>query len=47
MKVVPEGEKVAVAFTLFHYDWEDLTGLPSQFVVPAPRSALLAAPPET
>jgi hypothetical protein len=42
LKVVPEGEKVALAFTLFHYNWEDLSGLPSQYVVQAPRSALLA-----
>jgi hypothetical protein len=42
LKVVPEGEKVALAVTLFHYKWEDVTDLPSQVVVQAPRSALLA-----
>jgi hypothetical protein len=42
LNVVPEGEKVALAVTLFHYNWEDVTGLPSQLVVQAPRSALLA-----
>jgi hypothetical protein len=40
--VVPENEKIALAVTLFHYNWEDLTDLPSQLVVQAPRGALLA-----
>lgn len=42
LNVVPENEKVALAVTLFHYNWEDLTDLPTQLVVQAPRSALLA-----
>jgi hypothetical protein len=42
LSVVPENEKVALAVTLFHYNWEDLTDLPAQIVVQAPRSALLA-----
>lgn len=42
LKVLPEGEKVALAVTLFHYNWEDVTDLPSQLVVQAPRSTLLA-----
>jgi hypothetical protein len=43
LDVVPEGEKVALAVTLFHYNWEDVTDLPSQLVVQAPRGALLAS----
>jgi hypothetical protein len=27
---------------LFHYNWEDVTDLPAQLVVQAPRSTLLA-----
>ena len=42
LNVVPETEKVALAVTLFHYNWEDLTDLPAQLVVQAPRKALLA-----
>jgi hypothetical protein len=42
LSVVPENEKVALAVTLFHYNWEDVTDLPSQVVVQAPRSTLLA-----
>lgn len=42
LNVVPEGEKVALAVTLFHYNWEDVTDLPSQLVVQAPHKALLA-----
>jgi hypothetical protein len=42
LTVVPENEKVALAVTLFHYGWEDMTGLPAQLVVQAPRKALLA-----
>jgi hypothetical protein len=42
LKVVPESENVALAVTLFHYNWEDVTNLPSQLVVQAPRSTLLA-----
>jgi hypothetical protein len=41
LNVVPEGEKVALAVTLFHYNWEDVTDLPAQLVVQAPRKALL------
>jgi hypothetical protein len=42
LNVVPENEKVALAVTLFHYNWEDVTDLPSQVVVQAPRGTLLA-----
>jgi hypothetical protein len=42
LKVVPESEKVALAVTLFHYNWEDVTDLPAQLVVQATRSTLLA-----
>ena len=34
------GEKVALAVSLFHFGWEDLTGLPRQLVAAANRSAL-------
>jgi hypothetical protein len=42
LNVVPESEKVALVVTFFHYNWEDLTGLPTQLVVQAPRGTLLA-----
>jgi multidrug efflux pump subunit AcrA (membrane-fusion protein) len=34
------GDKVALAVSLFHFNWEDLTGLPRQMVASAARSAL-------
>ena len=43
LNVVPENEKVALVVTLFHYNWEDLSDLPSQLVVQAPRSVLLSS----
>jgi hypothetical protein len=42
LNLVPENEKVALVVTLFHYNWEDLTGLPSQLVVQGPRGTLLS-----
>jgi hypothetical protein len=42
LDAIPESEKVALAVTLVHYNWEDQTDLPAQVVVQAPRSALLA-----
>jgi hypothetical protein len=37
---LPEGEKVALAVSLFHFAWEDLTGLPRQLVMAAARGVL-------
>jgi len=34
------GDKVALAVSLFHFNWEDLTGLPRQLVAAAARSVL-------
>ncbi len=34
------GEKIALAVSLFHFNWEDLTGLPRQLVAAAARSVL-------
>jgi hypothetical protein len=34
------GDKIALAVSLFHFNWEDLTGLPRQLVAAAARSAL-------
>jgi hypothetical protein len=33
-------ERVALAVSLFHFGWEDLTGLPNQLVMAAPRADL-------
>ncbi len=38
---LPANEQVAVAVTLFYYSWEDRSGLPSQILMQAPKSALL------
>ncbi len=38
---VPPGEKVAIVVTLFNYNWEDTSGLPSQIVMQAARQTLL------
>ena len=40
---LPEGEKVALAVSLFHFAWEDLTGLPRQLVMAAARAVLAEA----
>ena len=40
---LPDGEKVALAVSLFHFAWEDLTGLPRQLVMAAARSLLAEA----
>lgn len=39
---MPPDENVVIAVTLFHYYWEDWTGMPAQIVMQAPRSKLLA-----
>ena len=40
---LPQGEKVALAVSLFHFAWEDLTGLPRQLVMAAARNVLAEA----
>ncbi len=40
LTALPVGEKVALAVSLFHFAWEDLTQLPSQMVMAAVRSVL-------
>jgi hypothetical protein len=41
---LPPNEQVVVAVTLFYYSWEDRTGLPSQILMQAPKSALVGGP---
>lgn len=38
---VPCDEKVALIVSLLQYSWEDLSGLPAQMVMQAPRSVLV------
>lgn len=38
---VPPAEKIAIVVTLFNFNWEDTTGLPSQLVLQATRQTLL------
>ena len=40
---LPDGEKIALAVSLFHFAWEDLTGLPRQLVMAAARGVLAEA----
>ena len=39
---LPPSEQVVLAITLFHYSWEDYSGLPSQVVMQAERQKLLS-----
>ena len=39
---VPPSEHVVLAVSLFHYSWEDYSGLPSQIVMQAERQKLLS-----
>jgi hypothetical protein len=39
---LPPSEQVVLAVTLFHYSWEDYTGLPTQIVMQAERQKLLS-----
>jgi hypothetical protein len=39
---LPPSEQVVLAVTLFHYSWEDYSGLPSQIVMQAERQKLLS-----
>ena len=41
LEAIPPDEHVALVIALFHFTWEDTTGLPSQLVLQAPRSLLL------
>ena len=38
----PPSEQVVLAVSLFHYSWEDYSGLPSQIVMQAERQKLLS-----
>ena len=38
---IPGGERIAVGITLFYWQSEDRSGLPSQIVMQAPKSALV------
>ena len=40
---LPADEKLAIAVSLFHFAWEDLTELPKQMVMAAAKSALAQA----
>jgi hypothetical protein len=39
---LPPNEQVVLAVTLFHYSWEDTSGMPSQIVMQAERQKLLS-----
>ena len=39
---LPPNEQVVVAVTLFHYSWEDTSGMPAQIVMQAERQKLLS-----
>jgi len=39
---LPPSEQVVLAVTLFHYSWEDSSGMPSQIVMQAERQKLLS-----
>ena len=41
LTLVPLDEKVALIVSLLQYSWEDLTGLPAQMVMQAPRNVLV------
>jgi hypothetical protein len=40
---LPANEKIAIAVSLFHFAWEDLTALPKQMVMAAAKSILAEA----
>lgn len=40
---LPANEKIAIAVSLFHFAWEDLTALPKQMVMAAAKSVLAQA----
>ncbi|MCE5307050.1 MAG: hypothetical protein LLG20_05370 [Acidobacteriales bacterium] len=41
LDTVPLDEKIVVGVTLFHYSWEDVSGVPAQIVMQAQRRLLL------
>jgi hypothetical protein len=41
LTAMPPQEQVVVGVTIFHYSWEDSTGLPAQILMLAQRQALL------
>ena len=41
VEALPADEAVALAISLFYYNWEDIGGLPFQLVVQAPKQVLL------
>ncbi|MCS7316017.1 MAG: hypothetical protein RMI94_11650 [Bryobacterales bacterium] len=42
LEALPPNEQIVLAITLFHYSWEDRTGLPGQILMQAQRQQLLA-----
>ena len=43
LPALPADEKIALAVSLFHFAWEDLTQLPRQMVMAAAKSVLAQA----
>ena len=41
VEALPADETLALAISLFYYNWEDISGLPFQLVVQAPKRVLL------
>ena len=41
LDTVPLDEKIVVGVTLFHYSWEDVSGVPAQIVMQAQRRLLV------
>jgi len=42
LETLPPNEQIVLAVTLFHYSWEDSSGIPSQIVMQAERQKLLS-----
>ena len=42
LDAVPADEQIALSLTLFHFYWENITGVPSQIVMHAPKKTLVA-----
>jgi hypothetical protein len=41
LDTVPLDERIVVGVTLFHFSWEDVSGLPAQIIMQAQRKLLL------
>jgi hypothetical protein len=41
LDTVPLDERIVVGVTLFHFAWEDVSGIPAQIVMQAPRRLLV------